>query len=173
MFPAYPAGMLPTLRSKIWRLPILTGSDQVRSGMFTTHLLSRTVGLCLRPVVKCCPGVEPWQAGKCFQTQQLQYRRRKVCPTSCRDKQQDGCEVGRAKVCYFADPLWQAGKLQPILTDTVNIAPDPPKIHSYRQDGSRWNTPIRSNYIVREIWFTIWTWKYNPRYRIKEPCIMF
>ena len=29
----------------------------------------------------------------------------------------------------------QAWKLQPILTDFVNIAPDPQKVHSYQQEG--------------------------------------
>ena len=36
MVPASPAEMLMTLQSKTWRLPILTGTDQVRLVMFKT-----------------------------------------------------------------------------------------------------------------------------------------
>ena len=55
--------------------------------------------LFLRPVMKWCPGAEPQQAGKCFQTRRLQKRTRwEVCPTSRRETWQDSYQVGRAKV---------------------------------------------------------------------------
>ena len=37
---------------------------------------------------------------------------------------------------FFAESPQQAWKLQPTLTDYVNIAPDPQKILNYRQVGS-------------------------------------
>ena len=36
----------------------------------------------------------------------------------------------------FADAPWQAWKLQPTLTNYVNIIHDPPKMLSYQQVGS-------------------------------------
>ena len=48
VFPACPAGMLPTLQEKNWGLPILIGNNQVRLVMFKqAYLLSSMVGLCL------------------------------------------------------------------------------------------------------------------------------
>ena len=57
MVPACPAEMLPTLLLKTGRLPVLMGSDQVRTVMFKTdQFLSNTVGLCGQPVGRWCPG---------------------------------------------------------------------------------------------------------------------
>ena len=36
----------------------------------------------------------------------------------------------------------EISNIQPILTDSVNIAPDPPKITSYRQVGSSGTPPL-------------------------------
>ena len=64
VFPACPAGMLPTLQEKNWGLPILIGNNQVRLVMFKqAYLLSSMVGLCLWPVRKRCSGTEPRHPG--------------------------------------------------------------------------------------------------------------
>ena len=77
--------------------------------------------------------------------------RQEVRPTSCRDQQQDGFQVARAKVTIQS--RGQSVKYQtcfdillihrdkPDPKDSVNIALDPQKIPSYRQVGSSGTPP--------------------------------
>ena len=135
VFLACPTEMLPTLRLKIGRLPILRGSVQLRLVMFMTGLFALKYG---RLAFTAFLEVESWYLIKTgwqvLQDKTVTVKDKKGS-TSCKDSQQDGFQVSRTSVriqshgglvkyqtCLILGWLRQCGKLQPTLTDSVNIA---------------------------------------------------
>ena len=115
------------------------------------------VSLCLQPVVKWCFGTEPHKLASASRQDGYSIGQEGKCvQQAIRDTQQDGYHLGGAEVqiesrgwslkyqtcLIFCWINGQVDKLQPILTDSVNIAPDPRKIQSYRQDGASGTPPL-------------------------------
>ena len=118
-----------------------------------------------------------WVVLKLQKTSQLHYRRSlEVIRQDGKWLGQIGYQVGEAMVYkksqgiikhiwFFADPVWQAWKILLILTDYVNIAPDPRKMLSYQQVGPSGKTTIsrrinKLNWLLRH--FISCAWQWNP-----------